>query len=84
VVAITKPDEAYCSRPEDRDVQLDVNWFYRPEEAVGGRKVRHAGGRAYAGMVFKVTAATAAAGGRTCSSSSISSTGQRRQWGAGR
>jgi hypothetical protein len=43
VVAITKPDEACCSRPEDRDVQLDVNWFYRPEEAVGGRKVRPAG-----------------------------------------
>jgi hypothetical protein len=40
VVAIVKPDEAYCSRPEDRDVQLQVNWFYRPEEAVGGRKVR--------------------------------------------
>jgi hypothetical protein len=40
VVGIVKPDEAYCSRPEDRDVQLQVNWFYRPEEAVGGRKVR--------------------------------------------
>lgn len=26
---------------EEKDVQLQVNWFYRPEEAVGGRKAFH-------------------------------------------
>lgn len=44
VVTIAKPDAASDARPEDRDVQLQVNWFYRPEEAVGGRKVRPGGG----------------------------------------
>lgn len=32
VLAIIKPDNG-------DEIQLKVNWFYRPEEAVGGRKV---------------------------------------------
>lgn len=34
VVGIVKPDDG-------GDVQLQVNWFYRPEEAIGGRKPFH-------------------------------------------
>eukprot|EP00878_Enallax_costatus_P010993 GHUV01011481.1.p1 GENE.GHUV01011481.1~~GHUV01011481.1.p1 ORF type:complete len:138 (+),score=9.43 GHUV01011481.1:129-542(+) len=34
IVHIIQPDD-------DNDIQLYVNWFYRPEEAFGGRKTFH-------------------------------------------
>ena len=37
---IGKIQEIYQSGPKKDDITLKVLWYYRPEEALGGRKVR--------------------------------------------
>lgn len=40
LLQVAKIKRLFQISSDPQDVELEVSWFYRPEEAVGGRKVR--------------------------------------------
>lgn len=41
------------TQPETGDTEIELTWFYRPEEAVGGRKVGNHRDVSYLASLFK-------------------------------